>query len=387
MTFLTFILIILILSSLILIHELGHFIAARKNGVRVEEFGIGYPPRIWGKKIGETLYSINVLPLGGFVRIAGEEVESDKEEKEYVKDPGSFISKPPKIQALILMAGIIMNTAMAISLFYVFFFLNGFRSFYIPMIFEHKFRFGTEHKYSTVVFDTTKDSAAKEAGMQVGDVIIRIDGQEIKNIQDMRKALMGKSDLVVKVESLDIKDRSYTKINTYYVTPKPNSNPESTDEGDSIIGVYTGDATAISYDSLTERILAGPLHAYNLLSYSLISFGKIIGISVENKSVEPVSETMVGPVGVFNIMVSVFKAGGSKLALSVIDTLAIISLGFAFSNILPIPALDGGRIAFKIFEMVTRRRVKPAFEANVHKVGMYILLGLMLLITLKDLSV
>jgi regulator of sigma E protease len=95
---------------------------------------------------------------------------------------------------------------------------------------------------------------------------------------------------------------------------------------------------------------------------------------------------MVGPVGVFNIMVSVFKTGGSKMFLSIIDTLAILSLGFAFSNILPIPALDGGRIAFKVYEMVMKRRVKPSFEANVHKVGMYVLLGLMLLITLKDLS-
>lgn len=386
MTFLTFILIILILSSLILIHEFGHFIAARKNGVRVEEFGIGYPPRIWGKQVGETLYSINVLPLGGFVKIAGEEVESDNEEKEYVKDPGSFVSKPPKIQALILTAGIMMNTVMAISLFYIFFFINGFKSFYIPMIFDHKFRFGTEHSYNTVIFDMTDESAAKEAGMQVGDAIIRIDGQEIKNIQDERKALMGKSGLLVKVEALDMKDRSYTEIKSYNVTPKPNTKPESADEGNSIIGVYTGEAKSISYDSTLEKIFAGPLHAYNLLSYSLISFGKIIGFSVHSKSVEPVSETMVGPVGVFNIMVSVFKAGGSKLALSVIDTLAILSLGFAFSNILPIPALDGGRIAFKVYEMVSRKRVKPAFEANVHKVGMWILLGLMLLITLKDLS-
>ncbi|MBU0535278.1 MAG: M50 family metallopeptidase [Patescibacteria group bacterium] len=386
MTFLTFILIILVLSSLILIHEFGHFIAARKNGVRVEEFGIGYPPRIWGRKIGETLYSINVLPLGGFVRIAGEEVESDKEEKEYVKDPGSFISKPPRIQALILTAGIIMNTLVAVFLFYIFFFVNGFKSFYIPMIFDHEFRFGTEHSYNTVIFDMTDDSAAKEAGMQIGEAIIRIDGQEIKNIQDEREALMGKSGLSVKIEALDMRDRSYTKIESYTVTPKPNLKPESASEGDSIIGVYTGEAKSISYDSTLEKIFSGPLHAYNLLSYSLISFGKIIGISVQDKSVGPVSETMVGPVGVFNIMVSVFKAGGSKLALSVIDTLAIISLGFAFSNILPIPALDGGRIAFKVYEMITRKRVKPSFEANVHKVGMYILLGLMLLITLKDLS-
>lgn len=386
MTFLTFILVILSLSSLILIHEFGHFIAARKNGVRVDEFGIGYPPRIWGKQIGETLYSINVLPLGGFVRIAGEEIESDKEEKEFIKDPQSFVSKPPLIQIFILLAGIIMNTLVAISLFYVFFFVNGFKSFYIPMIFDHTFRFGTEHSYNTVIFDMTDTSAAKEAGMQVGEAITKIDGQEITNIMEMRKALMGKTGLVVTVETLDMRDRSYTNVKSYDITPKPNSNPLNANEGDSIIGVYTGAAKSISYDSTSEKIFSGPLHAYNLLSYSLISFGKIIGVSVQDKNVGAVSETMVGPVGVFNIMVSVFKEGGSKLFLSVIDTLAIISLGFAFSNILPIPALDGGRIAFKVYELITRRRVKASFESNVHKIGMYILLGLMLLITLKDLS-
>jgi len=386
MSILTFILIILMLSFLILIHEFGHFLAARKSGVRVDEFGLGYPPKIWGKRFGETLYSINVLPLGGFVKIAGEEIEDESQEKEYIKDPESFVSKPPKIQALILVAGIVMNTLVAIILFYIFFFMNSFKSFYIPMIFDYKFKFGTEHTLNTVVFGMSDDSAAKEAGIKIGDVVVSIDGQKVNSVYDMRNVLAGKAGKPLRVDVIDIKDRSYSKIITYTVTPKPNVNPNNAGEGDSIIGVYTGSAVSISYDTPVDRILSGPMHAYNLMTYSLVTFAKIIGFSVETKSIEPVSGTLVGPVGVFNIMGSVFKESGPKLGLSVIDTLAIISLGFAFSNILPIPALDGGRIAFKVYEMVTKRRVRPSLEAKVHQIGMWVLLGLMLLITLKDLS-
>lgn len=386
MNILIILLILVIMSVLILSHELGHFIAAKRSGVKVDEFGIGFPPRLYGKQIGETLYSINLLPFGGFVRIVGEGAENEEEEKEYLADPRSFASKTSWKKILILSAGIFMNLLLAFVLFYTFFILNNFRTFYIPMLFDYKFRFGREEVYNTVIFDMEKDAAAKQAGLQIGDVILKIDGEKISDITEMRKALMGKTGQTVKIESLDLKDRTYSMVKTFDVVPKTNTSPKTSDEGDSIIGVYLGQAASIVYDKTWEKVLVGPLHSYNILAYSMIAFGKIIGLSVETRNIEPVSSSMAGPVGVYNIIKGVFVAGGPKVFLTLVDTLGIVSLGFAFTNILPIPALDGGRIAFKVYEGITKKKVSTNVEANVHKIGMIVLLVFMVLITFKDLS-
>ena len=385
MSVLTIITILLIMSALILFHEFGHFLAAKKAGVKVEEFGLGYPPRLWGKQIGETIYSINWLPFGGFTKIVGEGAENEEEEKEYLSDPRSFASKTNGKKILILSAGIIMNLIMAVVLFYIFFVINNFKTFYIPMLFDYKFRFGREKVFNTVVFDTEKDSAAKEAGIQFGDVITKIDGVSINNIMEMRKALAGKAGKTVKVEILDLKDRTYSTYKIIDVVPKTNVSPKSSDEVDAQIGVYTGQAVSIVYDKPWEKILVGPLHSYNILAYSIIAFGKIIGLSVTTHDMEPISSSMAGPVGVFNIIGAVFKSGGPKIFLTLLDTLGIVSLGFAFSNILPIPALDGGRIAFKVYEVITRKKISTKVEANVHKIGMIALLILSVLIAYNDL--
>lgn len=386
MSILTIILILIIMSALVLFHEFGHFIASKRNDVKVEEFGLGFPPRLWGKQIGETLYSVNLLPFGGFLKIVGEGAENEDEESEYLKDSRSFTSKTPWQKISILSAGIFMNLLLAVILFYIFFIINNFRSFYIPMIFDYKFRFGKEETYKTVVFDMEDDSAAKESGITAGDVILKIDGVGINGVTEMRKALSGKAGKTVKIEVLDIRDRSYSNIRTIEVTPKTNTNPQTPDEGDSIIGVYLGDAASIVYDKLWERILVAPLHSYNILAYSTIAFGKIIGLSIATKDITPVSSSMAGPVGVFNVIGSVFKGGGPKVFLSLLDTVGIISLGFAFSNILPIPALDGGRIAFKVFEGITKKKVSVDFESKVHQFGMIAILIFAVLITFKDLK-
>ncbi|MFZ2663829.1 MAG: M50 family metallopeptidase [Patescibacteria group bacterium] len=388
MSVLNVISILIIMSLLVLIHEFGHFIASKKSGVKVEEFGLGYPPRLWGKQIGETLYSINLLPFGGFVKIVGEGAESEEEEKEYLKDSRSFASKSPKQKILILSAGILMNLLLAIVLFYVFFILNNFKTFYIPMIFDHKFRFGREEIYKTVVFDMEEDSAAKQYGINVGDVILKIDGISINSVEDMRKVLSGKAGETVKAEVLSLgDDLSQSNIRTLDIIPKTNVSPQGLDEGDSIIGVYLGDAVSIVYDKPLEKLLSGPLHSYNILSYSVIAFGKIIGLSITTKDISPVSNSMAGPVGVFNVIGSVFKEGGSNVSLALMNTVGIISLGFAFSNILPIPALDGGRIAFKVYEAATKKKVSINFESKVHKFGMITLLIFAALITFKDLHI
>ena len=129
------------------------------------------------------------------------------------------------------------------------------------------------------------------------------------------------------------------------------------------------------------------MHVYNMLSYSLSTIGKVIGISVETKDIEPVASSMTGPVGLFNILGSIIEDIDGRKILILIDTVALISLGFAFTNLLPIPALDGGRTMFRIYEGITKKKVDQKFEARVHNIGMITLLVLVALITFKDIKV
>jgi regulator of sigma E protease len=386
MSIATIITVLLIISFLVVIHELGHFWAAKRNGVRVEEFGIGYPPRLFGKKFGETLYSFNLIPFGGFVNITGEDEGADEDEqKKVANDPRSFSNKSPWQKIEILIAGIVMNFLVSFVLFYIFFFINGFKSFYVPMIFDYDFRFGNEMTYGTMIFDIEQGSPADMAGMNLGEVILKVGDKDISSVYDLRESLRDTAGTEVEIQALDITGISGER-QTYVLTPVAYE-PQSEDEGNSIIGVYLEEAKAISYESTFEKVFSGPMHTYNMLGYSVVSLGKIIGLSVETRDISPVSGSVTGPIGIFNILGTIVESGGTQRVLNLINTVAIISLGFAFTNLLPIPALDGGRIVFKLFEGITKRKIDPKLEANIHRAGMIGLYILVVLITFRDIRI
>ena len=382
MNFITIVIVLLIISFLVVVHELGHYWAARKNGIRVEEFGIGYPPKLFGKKFGETLYSINLVPFGGFERIAGE----DQEEEADKNDAGSFANKTPWQKSQVLLAGVFMNLILGFVLYYILFFFTGFKSFYIPMFFDYKFKLGNERVYETMIFDIEQDSPAYKAGIKPGEVVLTVDGVGIKDVYDLRKALVGKAGESVEVVTVDANAQSSVENKVYNLIPEQNK-VEGSDENSAIIGVYLGEAKSISYDTVVQKIFAGPMHVYNMLSYSISTIGKVIGISVETKDIEPVASSMTGPVGLFNILGSIVEDIDGRKILVLLDTVAIISLGFAFTNLLPIPALDGGRTMFRIYEGITKKKVNPKLEAKVHNLGMIVLLALISLITFRDIKV
>src|SRR3989344_1857066 len=162
---------LLILGILILVHEFGHFIAAKKNGVLVEEFGFGFPPRLFGKKIGETLYSLNLIPFGGFVKLFAEEYK-EVGAGIAAKKKRAFVFKPPAVKALIIVAGVLMNIILAIFLYYVTLSLNNFRSEPLPLIGEYSFRFGKQEN-RIIVGAVTANSPASRTKIQAGDVALR----------------------------------------------------------------------------------------------------------------------------------------------------------------------------------------------------------------------
>jgi regulator of sigma E protease len=374
----TLLIFIFILSTLIFVHELGHFLVAKKNGIRVEEFGLGLPPRIVGKKVGETIYSINWLPFGGFVKLTGEDVPDDKSKKEALKDPKSFLAKSPLQRIAVLVAGVVMNLFLAVILFYVLIVSNGYRSFYFPLFFDYDFRFGNEHKIATVVSGLMEGSAADDSGINYGEAILEIDGVKVTDVEDVRREVSGKLNEQVEVVLVDLSTGGLGEERAVTLVPEPDEN------GEAVLGVYLSSAVYLSYDSLMQKAFSGVLHSYNVLTYSVSTMGGIIRTSFETKDLSPVSSTVAGPVGIYNIVGGILQYAGGKVFLNLIDYTALMSLSLAFINIFPFPALDGGRILFVLFEFVRGKRMNPEIESKIHRFGMIILLALLALVTIKD---
>ena len=371
---LTLIIFLLILSLLVVIHELGHFFVARRLGVRVDEFGFGIPPRIWGKKIGNTLYSINALPFGGFVKVAGED-EGEVVDK---NDSGNYANKSPWKRLLILLAGVTMNVLLAVTVFYTFFALNNFTTSSLPLLYDYNFKYGNVIRNNTVVFGFERDSVAQKAGIELGESILEIDGKRVFNVFDVRRQIKDKGGKDIWVKLLDTK-KVKPAIRELKIVPTIDS------KGVGFLGVALATSVNIDYGgSLTDKFTSGLKHSLNILGYSLSTFSQLVSTSVAQKSVEPVSAGVSGPVGIFSVVGVILKYKGVDAVLGLLDFIAILSLSLAFINILPIPALDGGRAVFVLFEGVSRKKISPKFETNLHKWGMVGLLALTVVITAKD---
>ncbi|MBU4381332.1 M50 family metallopeptidase [Candidatus Parcubacteria bacterium] len=371
---LPFIIFLIILSLLILVHEAGHFIVAIKSGIAVEEFGFGIPPRIWGKKIGKTIYSLNLFPFGGFIRVKGEDLEDASTTE---RDNDSFAHKKPKIRALVLVAGIVMNIILGSLLFQVVLMSSNYVSSPL-MLFtseskKFKFPFGSEKVLSTVITYVQEGSPAEKAGITFGDFIKQTN---INSITDLQGYLGDKGDKEVFLTVGNLNDNT-TRI--VAVTPQFDEKA-----GRAVIGVGLDSVALISYRGL-QKPLAGFLHGVNVTLYSLDTFKGLFSTSIKEKSLEPVSAGFSGPVGIFGVVSAVVDLGGTRAILSLTELTALLSFSLALFNILPLPALDGGRLLFVVVEGVTRKKVNPKIEATIHKIGMLVLLVLMVVITAKDL--
>ena len=369
------VLLILLISLLVLVHELGHFLAAKRAGVHVEEFGLGIPPRLFGKKIGETLYSINLLPFGGFVKLTGEDAPESGDSALAGADPHNFLSKNAFTKLAILGFGVLMNFLFAILLYYVFFFSVGYKSLALPVFFDYKFRFGDQKVLNTVVNDTQPDGPAQAAGLLRGEAIIEIDDKPVYSVDDIKKALIDKADTETKVLLLDV-----TKLSGGIRTVKVVAGGDGGANG--LLGVFLSKAIILDYSQ--NPWLSAPMHAYNILGYSVDTLVNLVGLSAKTKDLTIVSQSVSGPVGVFSVIDGILLYAKDELFLRLVDLTALLSLTIAFVNILPFPALDGGRILFVVLEILTGKKINPLLEARIHKWGMIALLGLLFLVTFKD---
>ncbi len=369
---LSIIIFVITLLVLIIIHELGHFIMCKKFGIKVLEFGFGLPPKIWSKKHGETEYSINALPIGGFVRPLGE----DEVSKKLLENPRSFASQKVSKRIVVVIAGVAMNLIFAWMLFYIVLGSQGFKS-QLELVSDHQF-VGVEQKKESLVFisQIATDSPAQLAGLNVGDRVMAINGKVLSNDKDLvneTKALAGQEiDLTV----------TQASGSTRQVEVTPRINPPL-GQGPFGIALAGYQMVTLEYKTLTQKIFAGPIHSWNLISYSGDILGKLINQSLSQKSFDPVSQTVAGPVGITSLANSVLTSTSAPL-LPYLYFVALISLNLAIMNLLPIPALDGGRLFFLLVEAATRKRVHAEFEKWVHTIGFVALLALTFLITYSD---
>lgn len=336
---------LLILLVIIVVHEFGHFITAKAFGVRVNEFGIGIPPRIWGKKIGETLYSINWLPLGGFVKIEGENDLSKPK-------PRSFGSVNRLKRSVILLAGVVMNFLLAIAI--------------LSIIFVQGIGVPSDQVSITEV---APGSPAETAGLKSGDKVVAVNGSEV-TINDFSRIV--KEQLGQPIDLTIVRDNK-----TLQLAVTPRLDPPA---GQGALGIVLSQTVEIkSYPWYQAPVEATKL-AFNLVQLNLKFLGDLVG-GLAKGQVRG-ADQIAGPVGVAYVTYKNFQNDPGQIPLLI----ALFSLGIGIVNALPIPALDGGRLAFVLLSAVFRRDFYPKLESYIHQVGFILLLLLFVLITYNDLS-
>jgi len=349
----------------IFIHEFGHFITAKFSGIKVEEFAFGFGKKIFGKKVGDTEYKLNLFPLGGYVRLLGQEQESD--------NPRSYSKKNVGIRLIVLLAGVVMNFICAIVTFFI---ILGIRDFeiYVPKLAEYHF-YGavSEVQNKPVIAEVIEGTAASEAQLPVNSFIWSIGGIDIKEVNDL-------NNLLERFEGQEVVMRLLSNSGQWKditITPR-----EVEEEG-VLLGVkyYDGVASYYKLDYTRNKLFAGVLHSFNFTGYTLSVFKDLIVLSFEEKSVEPISTGVHGVVGMATVLLDVVRVG--EVA-DILELLANVNISLFLVNLLPIPGLDGGYILILVLEKILRRKIPERYQEWGVRIGLGVLVLLAILIGIKD---
>ena len=327
----TAILAIILFCVMIFPHELGHFIAAKKTGVKVNEFAFGMGPAIWKKQKGETLYSIRLFPIGGFCAMEGEDEES--------AEPRAFNNKKPWQKIIILAAGSFMNVVCAVLIMSV---VTGFLGF-----------------TTTTVGSVSENSPAWQAQIMEGDEIVAIDGRETESWSDVQSAVAAcEGEETVFTVERDGQELDLTVV------------PQVTEEGSYVIGV----TSHVSHNPF-RALIEGARSTWNITVAMFDTLGQLFSGQVG-------AESLSGPVGMVQMVSETTQYGLWYYGFLT----ALICVNLAIINMLPLPALDGGRIIFVVVSMITGRPVSQKVEGTIHLAGIMLLFALMIYVTINDIT-
>lgn len=356
MILLTILVFILILGLLVFVHELGHFIMAKRAGMRVDEFGFGFPPRIFGIKRGETTYSINLIPLGGFVKILGEDGTENS-------DPENFSNKSFGQRFGVLIAGVTMNIILAWIL------LSIGMGIGLPTVVEENQAIPAHARLRNVavgILEVGANTPAAMAGLKIGDVIVGINGQNISTVgqaQDITKQDVGRPTVYTTKRGSRISD----------ITITPRANPPA---GEGALGIALGSIGFLSYPWYLAP-WQGLVAAYNLLALTLLGFA---GIFTQLFQGQNIGASLSGPIGIAVLTRDVVALG----FIYILQFTAILSVNLAIINAVPFPALDGGRVLFLVIEKLRGRKMNAKAEQWANTVGFVALLLLVALVSFHD---
>lgn len=367
---LTILIFVVLLGLLVFVHELGHFLTAIRNGIRVDEFGFGFPPRIlgivkdettgkyrfvWGSKempSGKTVYSLNWIPLGGFVKIAGEDGHD-------TSDPESFAGKSAWVRIKVLGAGVAMNFLFAWFLISIVLMLG------LPQPIDP-----SEHgKYPDAriqILSIGKGTPAEAMGLSMGDAILSLNGKRMTSLEQVSEEIKSHKGQQITVEV----DR-FGKMLTLSGTPRTEY-----PENEGALGISFSETAVVSYPWY-EAIYQGGITTYNITMAIFEAFGKMIASLF---GAEKTALDVTGPVGIVYLTKQMSDLGLPYL----LQFAALLSINLGIINILPIPALDGGRILFILIEKLKGSPVSRRVEGMIHQIGFVLLLLLMLLVTVRD---
>jgi len=355
---LNIIIFIFVLGVLVFIHEFGHFIAAKKAGMLVDEFGIGYPPKVFSKKYKETTYSVNLLPLGGFVKIKGEQYDEEADDK---KDKRLFYNRPLSARLVVVIAGVIMNFLFGIVVLWIGF-CFGFPSLTRDM---SKVKGAQVLKQDVIIADVYKDSPAAKSKIKPGTTLVSSGDFQFKTVLDVQQ--FTKKHLGQKVD-LTLRD---SKNNENQVALTLSSDPKMP-LGVSIISdnIVKFSPLQAGWESLKESFYISKMTGQAIIDLlkDLFTHGKI-------------SENISGPVGIYQATAQAADVGFSAVLLIAI----ILSINLALINLVPFPALDGGKLIFLVIEAIFRKRVIAVhIEQAIETVGFFLLILFILAVTYKD---
>lgn len=339
-----------IVVAIVLVHEFGHFIFARLKGIKVEEFGFGFPPRIFGWQGKKTLYSFNFIPFGGFVKIKGEDEES--------QEPDSFSSKPILTKALILAAGGIFNIILG---FILLSFLAGIG---LPNL-----SLEVAENQKVVVMNVLEGSPAEQLGIKRGDILLsgKTQGLEMKfqTYVQARSFIQATKGKTIELEYLRGKERIKSTVIL---------NPEENER----LGISMANLSVVK-DPWYKSPITGAKMTLETIKLTAVGIYTIVKNLIIR---EPVGELVAGPVGIVSIVNYSLNFGTTFI----IHLTALISISIAVINLLPVPALDGGRLAFLFLEAILRRPINKRVAGFVHAAGFSILIILLLIITYFDIK-
>jgi len=373
MFIITLIVFILIIGILVLVHEFGHYITARMVGIRVEEFAIGMGPKIWGWKKqpkgaeNEIEYNLRALPIGGFVKMYGEDDYDNK-------SSNSFAGKKPSRRLIVLLAGVTMNFILAVFLMYMQGFHQDFKYRNIEGIFEGEYKpwFGDKTAPKVAIRQVDDDSPLK-GQVKDFDIITKLNGEEYE-LQNFFTVIQESKGKEITLELTEYASASTREIK---VTPRSEYPKE---EGP--LGIQVGFISFTEFNGTGGKIFSGIGQGLNTVQNFGFSIGELVKKAFKENTAVPVADNVGGAISIFEVLSKIITAFGFW---GVLELAALFSINLAVFNVLPIPALDGGHVLFTLLEIITRRKL-PAKIFNILTFGGFaLLMGLMVVVTGLDL--